>query len=305
MLRRSESRTLQNDSVLPWHALSTLDIFLILSVRSGCVLYVANKTLASTVTVDVRTALLGEMIHLVFGSFLVEGVAVAVHENAWRFNLTTAIRHLLDQGADPNAVIQTASDPTEGIAYVNPSSRGSSSDVFRRGKFTIWEVCLLRILTRCNEGENSSSDTPELYTPESAIELFQLCTMFLSKKAHLSVLTTPREGYARTTLLNAFKIDQLPLSVGTVLERLRTASLESKNRVFVNAVKEGDIQRVEAAYREAKRAYQRRKLGGRILLELESIWSWIEQLLRASAFQFLLTFVAGGLVVLMMSRWMA
>lgn len=290
----------------------TLDEFLVLSALAGGVLYVTNESLLSTLTVDVRNGLLAELVRQFLAPFSAERTIPAIllemipphHEGLCNSNLLTAIHKLLDQRADPNSLPIDLDGHGKKQAQLN-KSRHSSSQQHLRKRLTTWEYCALQILALCNPEHDIMSDSRQEYAPNRAIQLFQLCTVLLSKEARLSVFTRAFPPPLKHRVLRACNIDQLPLSVGTVLERLRMASLGPKHRIFVTSTREGDKQRVEAAYREALWVYRRRKLSGRVLLELENLWSWIVQFFHSAAFQSFYTFVSGGLVFLVISRWLA
>ncbi|KAK5023026.1 hypothetical protein LTS07_009519 [Exophiala sideris] len=270
-----------------------LGAFLDLSACFGCVLYTTNKILAPTFTKQARNALLAE---IVCQFHWLPGIQTG-DVDMWSFHLMTAIKQLLDQGADSNSLLTNNEKNKRPRLVLGPVR---SDMMTLMGKVTIWELYVLETLQICHFHK---WDEDHKYTPDRAIQLFRLSTAFLCNGAHLSIFNIPDDD--RRSVVKSTPNHDLPRSFGAVLERLRLATLDPKHRLFVTSMKEGDVQRMEAAYQETLKAYRRRTLGGRILLGFVSVRSKLEELSRSPGFQSLCIFISGGLVFLVISRWLA
>ncbi|KAF2233098.1 hypothetical protein EV356DRAFT_214958 [Viridothelium virens] len=278
-----------------------VDAYLVVATFSGCVLYIANKMLGTTFIVDVSDALLAEIVYQFFEPYA--GDEEKDHLD-WNLNVVTAIKQLLAQGANPNAsyVLSRSFDEKE-ISTLKRAfgNHGLGKGKRYRQRLSIWEFCVVQILSIITLERVPDSDRHNKYSPERAIELFQLCTNFLTAGAELSCAFKGAKAVDNGKL-KSISGEKVPLSVGTVLERLRMASLHPAKRIFVTSIQEGDVERINAAYQEAMDVYRRRKRGGRILMEFERLQAWLGVILRSSAFQSFCTFVLGGLVVLCVAR---
>ncbi|KAL9094105.1 MAG: hypothetical protein Q9165_003520 [Trypethelium subeluteriae] len=258
--------------------------------------------LSATYTADVCNALLADIVYQYFRAYEVHGGFQPVVPNS---NATTAIKQLLAQGSNPNASYVLPILPGEKDA--NSLKQAFAADGPGKGKryhqrLSIWEFCLVQILSICSLERVPGADEYNNYSPKRAIEFFQLCTSFLTAGAELSCVFKGAKAVDNGKLESLFG-EKIPLSVGTVLKRLQVASLHPAKRIFVTSIQEGDLERIEAAYQEAINVYKRRTRTGRILIEIERLRAWLAVVFRSAAFQSFCTFVLGGLVVLCVARW--
>ncbi|KAI9667734.1 MAG: hypothetical protein M1821_000551 [Bathelium mastoideum] len=252
-----------------------LDPFMTLMILSGCVLYVADKMFATDIAVFERSVILAEMVWQLLRPAKDE---TRTDGDTRRFNLLTAIRQLIEQGANPNTVLVMAT--LETIVYetrIRSKRARLLPDPSAKLGASIWQYVLYYV--KCDE-------IGWVLSAQRAVQVLQLLQILISSGADLH---TNNEG---------------DISVDEAIYFLTLALFDPSRRVFLIDVDGKEQAQVCAEFSKTMEILDRRKAGRMVLSKPKDAFSALAQFWHSSFAQSFMSFTLGGILVLLCARWL-